>query len=360
MRQMLIEIKNFFEEEKFYFYLLVVVVSLYTAIFFVNKTAREQQHVTDQPAKAEQTEMMPSPEVIERGLRQRPQLLKQVKLFALVSSGVFGVGVSLTFLAFGRWRARKSLIPESSRALHISWGVRELIKVGILFFWFGIVLNLILAILKILFLVDVDSFVLILVHTLIVDAIVVFFMAAAVKRSGSNFSDLFGFGTVPNLLREVWVGFYTYVAILPAFLSLLVMVVFIANQISYEPPPHPLVEIFLKEKPASPWVLVFSLLLACGLGPIVEEIFFRGFFYPALRKYWGTRWAMGVTAALFALVHENLFSFLPIFFLGLVLCYLYEKRKGILASISLHVLHNSAFIIYFFLMRSIVFPGAVG
>ena len=93
------------------------------------------------------------------------------------------------------------------------------------------------------------------------------------------------------------------------------------------------------------------LLLACFLGPIVEEIFFRGFLYPGMRKYIGVSGAMVITATLFAGVHENLFSFIPIFFLGIVLAFIFEKRRSLAACISLHVIHNSAFILYFFLLR---------
>jgi len=101
--------------------------------------------------------------------------------------------------------------------------------------------------------------------------------------------------------------------------------------------------------------LWFSLILACVVGPAIEEVFFRGFFYPALKKYVGTGWAMTLSSALFAGVHENVFSFVPIFLLGFVLCYLYEKRRTVLPCISLHIVHNSVFILYFFLMKNILF-----
>ena len=127
-----------------------------------------------------------------------------------------------------------------------------------------------------------------------------------------------------------------------------------AHFFSYEPPPHPLVTVFIKEKPVSSWLLILSLVVACVIGPAVEELFFRGFLYPALRKYIGRFSTLVVTAALFAALHENWFSFLPIFFLGLVLGYLYEKRGSLLSCMTLHMVHNTTFLIYFFLMKDIL------
>jgi membrane protease YdiL (CAAX protease family) len=175
-----------------------------------------------------------------------------------------------------------------------------------------------------------------------------------VRSSGSQFRDLAGFDLLRFSLKEIWLGVRTYLSILPAFIGLLILLIAAASRFQYEPPPHPLVEVFMKEELFPAWTLGYSLVLACVVGPVVEEIFFRGFFYPALKKYWGAGWAMALTAALFAGVHENLFSFVPIFFLGLVLCYLYEQRKSLTAAISLHIVHNTAFITYFFLMKNVL------
>ena len=66
-------------------------------------------------------------------------------------------------------------------------------------------------------------------------------------------------------------------------------------------------------------------------------------------------WAMILTAFFFALIHQNLFAFFPIFILGLCLCYLYEKRGTLVPSIVLHLTHNLVFITYFFLAKKVLF-----
>ena len=113
-------------------------------------------------------------------------------------------------------------------------------------------------------------------------------------------------------------------------------------------------EIFLEEEKRAPVLVLYSLFLAGIVGPIVEEIFFRGFFYPILKQKWGIAWAMVITSSAFAFIHQNQFAFWPIFLLGMALAYLYEKRRNIIAPITLHVVHNSLFLAYFFLAKQII------
>jgi len=101
-------------------------------------------------------------------------------------------------------------------------------------------------------------------------------------------------------------------------------------------------------------LIVYSLFLAGVMGPVVEEIFFRGFFYRIIREKWGVLWGMIVTSAAFALIHQNQFAFLPIFILGMALAYLYEKRDNFVAPITLHVVHNCLFLGYFFIAKQII------
>ena len=62
----------------------------------------------------------------------------------------------------------------------------------------------------------------------------------------------------------------------------------------------------------------------------------------------------GLSAAFFASIHHSGFVFWPIFVLGIALAYLYEKRRSLIASITLHVVHNTLFIAYFFLVKQML------
>ncbi|MBI3999112.1 MAG: CPBP family intramembrane metalloprotease [Candidatus Omnitrophica bacterium] len=357
MKALFLEILNLFRKEKIYFFLLVAVLCFYSAIFFAHNKALQKEQVPSQNMQRMELllrEVPQTPEIIEKRLENRPSLRWTIQIFSLFFISCFMVGMWFGSSDLKRLFSRQELIPSSGRILSINWGISDVLKVMILFFVTGLSLNLGLALLKLL--LAHSKFLssnLILVHTLLLDLIVIFFIALIVRKKGSTLQDVFGFSFKRIPFREVGWGMRTYCVILPIFIGILALLVLIATRLAYQPPPHPLVEVLLKEKVLSPWTLVASIMVACVVGPIVEEIFFRGFFYPALRKYLGVGWTILGTAVLFAVVHENIFSFVPIFFLGVVLCYLYEKRSNLLACITLHLVHNTAFITYFFLMKSV-------
>lgn len=55
----------------------------------------------------------------------------------------------------------------------------------------------------------------------------------------------------------------------------------------------------------SPFGIVRLLLLSWFLGPVVEEIVFRGFLYPAFERRWGWLAATAMTSTLFGLMHPS-------------------------------------------------------
>jgi membrane protease YdiL (CAAX protease family) len=77
------------------------------------------------------------------------------------------------------------------------------------------------------------------------------------------------------------------------------------------------------------------------LAPIAEEVLFRGILYPAIKQAGHPRLALWGTALLFAAVHTNLVTFLPLTFLALVLADLYERTNNLLAPIAAHLLFNA-------------------
>ena len=104
-----------------------------------------------------------------------------------------------------------------------------------------------------------------------------------------------------------------------------------------------MVQIYLKPG-SGPILFIFTVFVA-GLGPVLEEVFFRGFAYPALRERFGIPVSPAFTAAAFAALHMNALAFVPIFLLGLFLCYLYESSGSLVPSISAHVLHNTLMVL---------------
>lgn len=88
--------------------------------------------------------------------------------------------------------------------------------------------------------------------------------------------------------------------------------------------------------------IVFS---AALLAPIVEEFFFRGFFYGSLKRFCGPVPAVLITAALFALVHANVLALAPLFFLALAFTVAYEWTGSLLVPFTMHLLFNGTNIV---------------
>jgi membrane protease YdiL (CAAX protease family) len=77
------------------------------------------------------------------------------------------------------------------------------------------------------------------------------------------------------------------------------------------------------------------------LAPVAEEIMFRGILYPVLKQLGRPRLALWGTSLLFAAIHLNLVTFLPLLALAVVLTVLYEYTDNLLAPIMAHILFNA-------------------
>jgi membrane protease YdiL (CAAX protease family) len=94
--------------------------------------------------------------------------------------------------------------------------------------------------------------------------------------------------------------------------------------------------------------IVFGV-VAVVLAPLVEESLFRGILYPAIKQLGYPRLALWGTSVLFAALHFNEPTFVPLVAFGLVLVRLYEAFGNLLAPIVAHSFFNAAnFVILIF------------
>ena len=86
---------------------------------------------------------------------------------------------------------------------------------------------------------------------------------------------------------------------------------------------------------------------ACVLGPLCEELLFRGLLAGRLARY-GQKPAAFISALLFGLYHANLSQFFYAFLLGLLLAYAYFYTGKLKTSVVLHMLFNfyGSFIVF--------------
>ncbi len=156
-----------------------------------------------------------------------------------------------------------------------------------------------------------------------------------------------------NMARNIFYGISGYVAVMPIIFTIGILIYILLNVLELEPPPQPIVGLFLMEKNVA---LVFaSSVIASVFGPVIEEIFFRGVMYSAVKRKLGVFWGIFITSILFSFLHTHAFTyflvgFIPIAILGGVLAYLYEKTGSLIPSITLHILNNmgSVFMVFLF------------
>ncbi|WP_395669011.1 lysostaphin resistance A-like protein [Rhodoferax sp.] len=86
---------------------------------------------------------------------------------------------------------------------------------------------------------------------------------------------------------------------------------------------------------------VGSVVAACILAPVLEEMLFRGVLLRSFLQQ-QPRWqAISVSALFFGFAHLNIYQFVLAFWLGLVLGWLYERSRSLIPCIALHGALNS-------------------
>ncbi len=101
--------------------------------------------------------------------------------------------------------------------------------------------------------------------------------------------------------------------------------------------------------------LIISGVLIVIVAPIIEEVFFRGFLLRTLSNKMGIFYGSIFAALIFALLHLQPNSIIPIFILGLIINSLVIKSKSIIPAIVFHVFNNAvAFTIELLILKEVV------
>jgi membrane protease YdiL (CAAX protease family) len=131
-----------------------------------------------------------------------------------------------------------------------------------------------------------------------------------------------------KLLVAIWIGFFVLSAIWAAVLSL--------DEQQTLPD-----ELGANGALANALAVI---VLVTVIAPLGEELFFRGFFFGALRNWRGPIVAAVLTGATFGLIHTGsapVGYLVPLAIFGFGLCVLYELTGSLYPAIALHALNNS-------------------
>jgi membrane protease YdiL (CAAX protease family) len=165
------------------------------------------------------------------------------------------------------------------------------------------------------------------------------------KQHEVSWRDAFGLRNA-NLKKSLLLAAGLVLA-LPVVLGLEQLSVFALGKLGWPSEDQRAVELFLHAK--SWWQRGYFVFFAVVLAPVAEEFIFRGTLYPFIKQLGWPKLALVGVSFLFALIHLNAPTFVPLFVLALAFTWLYEKTDCLLAPIAAHSLFNTANLVILFL-----------
>jgi membrane protease YdiL (CAAX protease family) len=182
------------------------------------------------------------------------------------------------------------------------------------------------------------------------------------RQHGVGWRAAFGFRG-PKLKRALLTAFGFIVVVLPVVLLLQAVSIHTLEKLGWPSDDQAAVKLLTDAK--SVWTTIYLGVFAVVLAPVAEEFIFRGMLFPFFKQFrspelvwlvrqcglprlaWFIRkrgWRLfawfGVSF-LFALIHMNAPTFVPLFVFALALTWLYERTDNLLAPITAHALFNA-------------------
>ena len=164
--------------------------------------------------------------------------------------------------------------------------------------------------------------------------------------------EAFGFRG-PQLPRALLLAMLVVIILLPVALGLQQVSAVVLTKLGW--PPEDQLAVTLLAGTKSWWMRVYLGTFAVVLAPVAEEFIFRGMLYPFVKQLGRPRLAWAGVSFVFALIHDDAATFVPLFVLALALTWLYEKTDNLLAPIAAHALFNAINLVVLFCAQN--FPG---
>lgn len=142
----------------------------------------------------------------------------------------------------------------------------------------------------------------------------------------------------PPPARVIAAGLATFAIVLPVITAASLAWQFLLNLLGIDAQPQDLVGLFADANSIP--LLALMIVVATGVAPVTEELVFRAGFFRYCRGRM-PRWAaLTLPSVLFAGLHANLASFVPLALLGVVFSLAYERTGRIAVPIIAHALFN--------------------
>jgi len=193
-----------------------------------------------------------------------------------------------------------------------------------------------------------ESFANVLVATLSFQGAAWILILIFLKLHDLDWRDAFGFRNA-NLKKSLLLAAEALALALPVVLGLQHFSALALARFGWPPEDQRAVELIANAK--SVWLRGYLAFFAMVLAPVAEEFVFRGVLFPFIKQLGWPKLAWFGVSFLFALIHFNAPSFLPLFVLALVFTWVYQKTDCLLAPVAAHSLFNTANLVILFAQK---------
>ena len=181
-------------------------------------------------------------------------------------------------------------------------------------------------------------FVQFLLSSLSFQGVALVLVSVFLKQHDQSWLRLLGLNT-PGASRAVGLGLLVGLAVVPVALLLNFFSAELIKLLHMTPEDQPTIKV-LQLTSGRGQRICFGV-AAILVAPVVEEVLFRGILYPTVKQLGFPKLALYGSSLLFAAIHSNLMTFIPLTFFAMVLIALYEKTDNLMAPMSAHFFFNA-------------------
>jgi uncharacterized protein len=179
--------------------------------------------------------------------------------------------------------------------------------------------------------ISVDARLILLGYLLFYGTLLLVIVASLVLRR-IKLGDVFRLGNMP-VLRAAWCGFVFLLFAAPVVFA----ADFIGNWLNSKQDPQAVITLVERATYTQRLPLFLAAMIAA---PIAEELVFRCYLYSAAKRFLGGVPALLLTGIVFAVVHANIRSLLPLFLLACCLTLAYETTGNLWVCVVMHSAFN--------------------
>ena len=141
---------------------------------------------------------------------------------------------------------------------------------------------------------------------------------------------------MPNL-KDKGIGF-DVISLVAAFILLMAVKMAVGIPMEFIPGYEAAIEGYLETFGS---IGICTMIIAATLGPIAEEVIFRGIIQRGMMNLYSPKFSIIVSSLIFGVIHFIPIQVVSAFFIGIVLAWIYYKTKSLWLPILLHIVNNS-------------------